>query len=224
MSSKSTPPRRGAFVRVKTARGRKNSSTLWLQRQLNDPYVQEAQRLNYRSRAAFKLIQIQEKFRILKPGQKVVDLGAAPGGWTQIAQKYLKNHGVLLGVDLQEIEPLKGADFMCGDFTEASVQAEITEQLNGKADVILSDMAPATTGHTLTDHTRIIYLCEQCVDFSLLNLKPGGALVMKVFEGGTSGDLLKILKKYFKIIKHFKPDASRKGSSEMYAVAMDFKG
>ena len=221
---KGTGGQRDLTVRVKTARGRKRSSTLWLQRQLNDPYVAQAKRDGYRSRAAYKLIELQEKFGFFKPGQNIVDLGAAPGGWTQVAQEYMKDKGHVVGIDLLPIEPIAGAVFLEKDFTEDDAPDLLIAEMNGKADVVMSDMAANTTGHASTDHLRIMMLCEMAYDFAIQVLKPGGAFLCKVRQGGTEGELLKTMKKDFEVVKHAKPDSSRKGSAESYVVATGFRG
>ena len=210
--------------RVKTARGRKNSSTRWLQRQLNDPYVQQAQREGYRSRAAYKLIELDEKFGLLKPDMRVVDLGCAPGGWTQVAADKVGGRGTVLGIDLLETEPVAGAECFVLDFLDDSAPDILKERLNGCADLVLSDMAANTTGHAQTDHIRIIYLCELAFHFACEILSRGGGFVCKVRQGGTEGDLLKQMKQRFEKVKHAKPKASRSDSAESYVVATGFKG
>ena len=212
-------------VRVKTARGRKLSSTRWLQRQLNDPYVAQAQKEGYRSRAAYKLLQIDEKAHILKKGDRVVDLGAAPGGWTQVAVKKVGKSGQVVGIDLTLVEPIPGAVLLHKDFTDDDAPDLLREQLrDGAADVVLSDMAAPSTGHRQTDHARIIGLCEMALDFASRVLTPGGAFVAKVLQGGTEHTLLAQLKKQFKSVRHIKPDASRADSAELYVVATGFRG
>lgn len=213
---------RDAAVRVKTAKGRKSSSTQWLKRQLNDPYVREAERLGYRSRAAFKLKEIDERLKLIKPGMTVIDLGAAPGGWSQIAVE--RGASKVVGLDLLPIDPIPGAvmlqmDFMADDAPEALV-ATIGEGV----DLVLSDMSPNTTGHRPTDHIRIMALVESAYDFALQVLKPGGGFVAKVFKGGTENDLLAMMKKDFTTVKHIKPPSSRQESAEQYVVAMGFRG
>jgi 23S rRNA (uridine2552-2'-O)-methyltransferase len=220
---------RGLTQRVKTARGRKLGSTRWLQRQLNDPYVQEAQRLGYRSRAAFKLAQIDDKFALLKPGQRVVDLGAAPGGWLQVAAERLKltdpsKGSVLVGLDLLEIEPVAGAVILQGDFNDDDAPARLREPLGGPADVVLSDMAVATTGHAATDHLRTVALAEMAVAFAADVLAPGGSLAIKVFQGSDEPALFEQLRALFDNVRRFKPKASRSDSVEMFIVASGFKG
>ncbi|ARN84620.1 hypothetical protein GQ61_04050 [Candidatus Nucleicultrix amoebiphila FS5] len=204
----------------------KNSSKQWLQRQLNDPYVFESQRQGLRSRSSFKLKQIDENFKILKPNARVVDLGAAPGGWLQIAvmktQSKSENPSVI-GIDLLEIEPLKGTKLIQGDFLDKAVQESLLDILKGPVDVVLSDMAANTTGHATTDHLRTLMLAEEALQFALNVLKPGGTFVSKFFQGGGEKDFMTTLKKHFRQVKFFKPDASRKESSEMYLVAQGFR-
>lgn len=215
--------RRGWTVRVKTARGRKNASTRWLQRQLNDPYVAAAQAEGYRSRAAFKLAQIDDKFHFLEPGRRVVDLGAAPGGWTQIAVQRA-GEGHVLAADRQAMAPLAGARLLQCDLSEGDAAGTLHEALDGPADVVLSDMSPDVTGHAATDHLRIVGLCEAALALAEELLSPGGVFVAKVFQGGAQGDLLATLKRGFCTVRHFKPPASRKESAETYVVAMDYRG
>ncbi len=214
--------------RVRTAKGRKLSSTLWLQRQLNDPYVIEAKRLGYRSRAAFKLVQLDDKFHFLKPGQRVVDLGAAPGGWCQVAVERVKagqpKGGHVVGIDYLEWVPVPGAAHLQLDFLDDRAPDLLKQALGGPADVVMSDMAAPTTGHPSTDHLRIIGLVEVALAFAEEVLVPGGTFIAKVFQGGTQHTLLADLKKLFTTVKHAKPDASRKGSAESYVVAMGFRG
>jgi len=215
---------RGLHTRVKTAKGRRLSSTRWLQRQLNDPYVIEAKRLGYRSRAAFKLIELDDKFHFLNKGAKVIDLGAAPGGWTQVAMQRIGDKGHVVGIDLQEMEAIAGADLIQGDFLDDDAPDRLKDLLGGPADVVLSDMAAASTGHPQTDHLRIMGLLEVAVDFAADVLAPGGAFVGKVLQGGTENELLAALKRDFKTVKHAKPPASRSDSAEVYVVAMGFRG
>ena len=215
---------RGLHTRVKTAKGRRMSSTLWLQRQLNDPYVQEAKRLGYRSRAAFKLIELDDKFHFLKTGARVIDLGAAPGGWTQVSMERIGKKGHVIGIDLLEIEGIAGADLIQGDFLDDDAPDRIKALMGGPADIVLSDMAASSTGHPQTDHLRIIGLLEVAVDFAVEGLAPGGAFVGKVLQGGTENQLLALLKRNFKVVKHAKPPASRSDSAEVYVVATGFKG
>ena len=211
-------------VRVKSARRRKASSTEWLQRQLNDPFVAEAQRRGYRSRAAFKLIQLDERFRLLAPGMRVVDLGCAPGGWTQIAAARVGAHGRVVGIDLNPTDPVPGATLMHGDFRDDGIAEHIRHALGGPADLVLSDMAAPATGHAATDHLRIVALAEEAFAFAETLLKPGGTFVAKVFQGGAGGDLLATLKKSFVEVRHAKPAASRAESAETYVVAKGFRG
>lgn len=214
---------RGLHTRVKTAKGRRMSSTLWLQRQLNDPYVIEAKRLGYRSRAAFKLIELDDKFHVLKPGARVVDLGAAPGGWTQVSMQRIGAKGHVVGIDLLEIEAVAGADLLQGDFLDDDAPDRIKALLGGPADVVLSDMAASATGHPQTDHLRIMSLLEVAIDFATDVLAPGGTFIGKVLQGGTENQLLTLLKQNFKTVKHAKPPASRSDSAEVYVVATGFK-
>ena len=214
--------RSGLKTRVKTARGRKLSSTRWLQRQLNDPYVEKAKAAGYRSRAAFKLLELDERFGVLKKGARIADLGAAPGGWIQVALE--KGASKVVGVDLLEIEPIAGAELLVGDFTDEETVARVKGALGGGADVVLSDMAANTTGHKGTDHMRVVALVDAAADFAEDVLAPGGAFVAKVFQGGAEGDLLERLKLRFAHVRHAKPPASRKGSPETYLVATGFRG
>jgi 23S rRNA (uridine2552-2'-O)-methyltransferase len=217
--------------RVKTARGRKISSTKWLERQLNDPYVHRARSEGYRGRAAFKLLEIDEKFRFLTPGARVVDLGCAPGGWLQVAiprinadgERAGKPVGFALGVDLQVVEPIAGATLLKLDFLDEDADDVVKTALNGPADVVLSDMAAASSGHRATDHLRIIALCEAAAYFAFDVLTEGGVFVAKVLQGGAERVLLTLLKQRFAKVQHFKPPASRKDSAEMYVVATGFR-
>jgi len=228
--SKSSNPTGGRqlSVRLKTARGRKTSSQRWLQRQLNDPYVAKSKELGYRSRAAFKLIEMNEKVKFLNPGSRVVDLGAAPGGWTQVAIEIVKpqlTNGYVLGLDLQEMEPLAGATLLHLDFLQEDAEDIVINELGGKqADVVLSDMAAFSTGHAPTDHLKIMALAETAFCFAEKVLAPGGTFLAKVLQGGTENTLLNRLKQSFKVVKHLKPPSSRKDSSEMYVIALEFKG
>lgn len=225
MTNKKAPPR-NVNAKVKTAKGRKISSILWLHRQLNDPYVQRAKAEGYRSRAAYKLQELNERYQFLKPGMKVVDLGAAPGGWSQVAAEIVYNgqKGFVVGVDLLTMEPLEGVILFEGDFTKPEVVERLKKESDGKVDVVLSDMAPNTTGHTKTDHIRIVALCEEAYLFACEVLKKDGVFVSKVFQGGTEGTLLNDIKRNFQTVKHAKPKASRAGSAELYLVATGFKG
>lgn len=220
------PSGRGLSIRVKTAKKRTSSSTWWLGRQLNDPYVLEAKKLGYRSRAAFKLLQLDEKFHFLKPGARVVDLGAAPGGWTQIAaDKVLKSgKGKVVGIDILAMDPVPGTVTLHLDFTLDDAPDKLKKLLDGPADVVLSDMAASATGHTQTDHIKIVYLAELALDFAIQVLSPGGIFVAKVLQGGAESTLLTTLKRHFTTVKHVKPAASRKESAEIYVVALDFRG
>lgn len=219
-------------VRVKTAKGRKLSSTRWLERQLNDPYVVRARREGYRGRAAFKLIELDDRFGFLKPGARVVDLGCAPGGWLQVAvarvnaqgEKAGKKQGFVLGVDLQEVEPLAGAEAYVLDFLEEGAEEQVKVWLGGNADVVMSDMAAAASGHRQTDHLRIISLCEAAAYFAFDVLDEGGTFVAKVLAGGAEGELQALLKKRFTKVHNVKPPASRADSSEKYVVALGFRG
>ena len=213
---------------VKTAKKRSSASTLWLQRQLNDPYVALAKQEGYRARSAFKLIELDDKFRFLSPGKRVVDLGAAPGGWTQIAVQRVKSapdNPLVVGLDLLEMAPIAGAKTTQLDFLDDSAPDVLKEMLGGhKADVVLSDMAPNTTGMKDIDHLRIMGLLETAYAFACEILNPNGVFVAKIFQGGTEQNLLNEMKKRFKTVKHAKPPASRKESSEFYVVATGFKG
>ena len=218
-------------VKVKTAKGRKLSSTRWLERQLNDPYVARAKREGFRGRAAFKILELDDRFHFLVPGARVVDLGCAPGGWLQIAvdrvnalgEKPGKRVGTVLGVDLQEVEPLAGAEVHVLDFLDDSADALVKGWLKGQADVVMSDMAASASGHKQTDHMRIMALCEHAAHFSFDVLAPGGTFVAKVLAGGAEGDLQQLLKKRFNKVYNVKPPASRSDSSEKYVVAIGFR-
>jgi 23S rRNA (uridine2552-2'-O)-methyltransferase len=204
---------------VRAKAGRTPSSKRWLDRQLNDPYVAAAQDAGYRSRAAFKLLQIQEKYHLLRPGMAVVDLGAAPGGWSQVAATLVGEGGTVIALDILEMDTLPGVSVLCGDFTDAATVAALRAQLTSPVDVVLSDMAAPTTGHAATDHLRVVALAEEAFAFAAAVLRPGGSFVVKVFQGGASGDLLALGKKLFRKVHHFKPPASRKESAEIYLVA-----
>lgn len=210
--------------RVKTAAKRSTSSTLWLQRQLNDPYVKRAKAEGYRSRAAFKLLELDEKFGLLKPGARVVDLGAAPGGWTQVAVAKLGAKGRVVGLDLLPVDPIAGAEIIVQDFLAEDAPEILKTMLGGRADLVMSDMAANTTGHTRTDHMRIMHLCELAYHFATEVLAPGGAFVCKVLKGGTENQLLNDMKQRFSSVKHAKPASSRADSAESYVVATGFKG
>lgn len=213
---------RAKSVRVKTAKGRTVSSKLWLERQLNDPYVRMAKELGYRSRAAFKLKELDERFGLIKQGARVADLGAAPGGWTQVALERGAAH--VVGVDIQEIEPIPGAVLLVLDMLDPDAPSIVKQALGGPADVVLSDMAPFTTGHRVTDHDRIVAMVEAAAAFACEVLKPGGAFVAKVFQGGAQSELLAILKQRFEKVRHAKPPSSRKESPETFLIAQGFKG
>jgi 23S rRNA (uridine2552-2'-O)-methyltransferase len=214
-------PTRGLTERVHTAKGRSTASQRWLARQLNDPYVAAAKQQGWRSRAAFKLIELDDRFRLIRRGAKLVDLGAAPGGWSQVA---VQRGAQVVAVDLLAIDPVAGAVMLQGDFTDEAVQARLLAELGGKADLVLSDMAPNTTGHSATDHLRIVALAEEALEFALDALGDGGSFVAKVFQGGAERTMLERLKRHFGSVRHAKPPASRKESSELYVVAMGFRG
>jgi 23S rRNA (uridine2552-2'-O)-methyltransferase len=209
--------------RVKTAKGRKVSSTKWLERQLNDPYVKRARAEGYRSRAAYKLIELDERFHFLKGAERIVDLGVAPGGWTQVARQRLPR-SIVVGIDLLPTEPIDGAILIEMDFLDDDAPERLREALGGPADLVLSDMAANTVGHPQTDHLRTMALVEAGLEFASEILKPGGAYVAKVLAGGADHGLVAELKRRFATVKHAKPPASRKGSSEWYVVAQGFKG
>ena len=219
-------------VKVKTARGRAPGSTRWLERQLNDPYVHRARAEGYRSRSAYKVMQIDDAHRFLVPGARVVDLGCAPGGWAQVAvqrinaagQRPDRAVGRLIGIDTQIVAPLAGAEFHVLDFLGASAEEQASAWLGGPADVVMSDMAAAATGHKGTDHLRIMALCEAAAGFAVGVLAPGGTFVAKVLAGGTEGDLLAGLKRTFAKVAHVKPQASRADSSEKFVIALGFRG
>jgi 23S rRNA (uridine2552-2'-O)-methyltransferase len=220
--------RRGAArrlkSRVKTAKGRRLSSTRWLERQLNDPYVAEAKTCGYRSRAAFKLLQIDDKVGLLKPGARVVDLGAAPGGWTQVAVERVGASGRVVGIDLQAMEAIPGAELVELDFLEETAPERLKALLGGRVDVVLSDMAAPATGHPQTDHLRIMGLAEAALDFAAEVLAPGGGFVAKVLQGGSEKSLLDRLRRDFAKVRHVKPPASRSDSAELFVVATGFRG
>jgi 23S rRNA (uridine2552-2'-O)-methyltransferase len=212
---------RGVTVRVKTARGRTTSSSRWLARQLNDPYVQLARKEGYRSRAAFKLLELDEKFHFLKAGKKVVDLGAAPGGWAQVAVAQC-GEGNVVGIDLLEISPIPGAHMLMMDFMDDEAP-EVLKAYHDHVDIVLSDMAPNASGSPKLDHMRIVMLVEAAFIFACEVLKPGGVFVAKVWQGGTERELLDQIKQRFTTVKHAKPKASRQDSAETFVVAMGFK-
>lgn len=213
----------GPRTRVRTAKGRRMSSTRWLERQLNDPYVKRARAEGYRSRAAYKLIELDERFGFLKGARKVVDLGIAPGGWTQVVRQRLPQADVV-GIDLLPTDPIEGAIILEMDFMDEAAPDLLKEALGGAADLVLSDMAANTVGHPQTDHLRTMGLVEAGLLFATEVLRPGGAFVAKVLAGGADADLVADLKRRFASVKHAKPPASRKGSSEWYVVAQGFKG
>jgi 23S rRNA (uridine2552-2'-O)-methyltransferase len=219
-------------VRVKTARGRKLSSTRWLERQLNDPYVRRAKAEGYRGRAAYKIVELDDRFRFLVPGARVVDLGCAPGGWCQVAVERVNALGAkagqpvgrIIGVDLQDVEPIAGAEIHRLDFLSEGADDKVKAWLGGKADVVMSDMAAASSGHKQTDHLRIVALCEAAAEFAFDVLEPGGTFVAKVLSGGAESGLQTILKQRFDTVANVKPPASRSDSSEKFVVARGFRG
>ena len=213
----------GGHQRVRTARNRTASSTRWLERQLNDPYVRRAKADNYRSRAAYKLAELDERFGLLKGVKSVVDLGIAPGGWSQVVRRRAPGARIV-GIDLLPIDPIDGVTVLQMDFMDDAAPAKLLEALGGEPDLILSDMAANTVGHAQTDHLRTMGLVEAALEFAIANLQPGGAFVAKVLAGGADSQLVAELKRHFAAVKHAKPPASRKGSSEWYVVAQGFKG
>ncbi|TDL87814.1 RlmE family RNA methyltransferase [Meridianimarinicoccus aquatilis] len=223
---------RDLFVKVKTARGRKMSSTKWLQRQLNDPYVARARAEGYRGRAAFKIMDLDDQFRFLVPGARVVDLGCAPGGWLQVAvprinadgEKSGKARGRIIGIDLQEVDPIPGAEIHVLDFMEEGADIQVKEWLGGPADVVMSDMAASSSGHKQTDHLRIVALCEAAAELAFDVLDEGGTFVAKVLAGGAEGQLQALLKKRFEKVSNVKPPSSRSDSSEKFVVARGYRG
>jgi 23S rRNA (uridine2552-2'-O)-methyltransferase len=240
--SMTTKPGRGSRdlkVRLRTGKGRTLASKLWLERQLNDPYVARARREGLRSRAAFKLAEIDDKYRLLRPGAKVADLGAAPGGWSQIAAQRTgaadrigkeqgrvqgKVQGIVVAIDVIDMAPIPGVEFLHLDFLDPAAPDRLKERLGGAAEVVLSDMAANATGHRKTDHLRIMALAEAAALFARETLRPGGAFLCKVLQGGTEGELLAGLKRDFATVKHIKPAASRPDSAELYVLAMGFRG
>lgn len=214
--------------RLKTAKGRKASSQRWLERQLRDPYVRAASKAGYRSRAAYKLIELDDRFRLLGPGKRVADLGAAPGGWTQVAVERVRagksRGGRVFAVDLVEFEPVVGAEFISLDVAEPDAPAKLARAFGWTIDVVLSDMAPAATGHAATDHLRTMALCEAALEVAKEVLRPGGAFVAKVLKGGTEHKLLAQMRRLFRSVRHAKPPASRPESAETYVVAAGFRG
>ena len=220
---------RGLATRVKTAKGRKSASTRWLRRQLNDPYVAAAQADGLRSRAAYKLAELDDRFHFIKMGARIVELGAAPGGWTQIAVRRSgadgdPPRGRVVALDLAQMDPIRGAHRIELDFFAEDAPARIMDALEGPADLVLSDMAPALTGHAKTDHLRIMEFLEAAFQFACETLAPGGHFVAKVFQGGTESQLLALMKRRFASVRHAKPPASRAESSEFFVVAMGFRG
>ena len=227
MTDKKNSSGRDMAVRLKTARKRTTSQQAWLNRQLNDPYVARAQRDGYKSRAAYKLLEIDDKYKLLKPGQRIVDLGAAPGGWCQVAAQRIGSTEAdcrIVAIDLLEIDPLPGVNFMVMDFNLPEADDILKEHLGGLADGVISDMAANTTGHKATDHLKIIALGEMAGAFAREVLAPGGFFLCKLFQGGETVNLLNDLKRDFTSVKHVKPAASRAGSSELYVLAMGFRG
>lgn len=221
--TKPPAPPRGLSARVRTAKGRSTASQRWLARQLNDPYVKAAQAAGWRSRAAFKLLELDGRFHLLRPGARVVDLGAAPGGWSQVAARAIGPRGRLVALDLLPMDPIPGATVLQGDFQEEAVEQAVRAALDGPADLVLSDMAPNTTGHAATDNLRIAALAELALDFAEAVLAPGGGFVAKLFQGGAERALLARLKARFAQVRHAKPPASRRDSSELYVVATGFR-
>ena len=216
--------RRRLATKVHTAHGRKAGSTRWLQRQLNDPYVAEAERRGLRSRAAFKLIELDERYHFLAPGTRVIDLGAAPGGWTQVARDRVGPKGRVVAVDMKPMEAIAGATILEFDILSPEAPARIQEALEGPADVVLSDMASPATGHAATDHLRVVALCEAAFAFAEAVLVSNGTFLAKVLKGGTEGELLNRMKQRFRTVRHAKPAASRPESAERYVIALGFKG
>ena len=223
-SAKIIRGRKMLAVKVKNAKYNTVSSNRWLQRQLNDPYVAESKRLGYRSRAAFKLIQLDEKYHFLGKGKRIVDLGCAPGGWTQVAAKRNKGSGEIIGMDLLPTEPIEGAVLLQQDFTAEGAAEMLKQLLHGPADVVMSDMAANTTGVQNIDHLRTLGLVEMAYEFAKEVLASGGIFIAKVFQGGTEAQLLNDMKQHFTKVTHYKPDASRQDSVEIYVVAQGFKG
>lgn len=214
-------------TRVKKKSGLKESSRRWLERHLNDPYVQRSKNEGYRSRAAYKLLEIDDKYHLLKPGMRIIDLGAAPGGWSQVAAARVKSTEAdprVVGIDYLEMDPVPGAAILKMDFLDDEAPERLKQALGGEPDIVLSDMAAPTTGHRRTDHLRTMYLCEVAADFAVSVLKPGGHFLAKTFQGGTEGSLLDMLKRNFRSVHHVKPPASRDASVELFLLAKDFKG
>lgn len=214
-------------TKVKKKSGLKESSRRWLERHLNDPYVQRSKAEGYRSRSAYKLIEIDDRYRILKPGARVIDLGAAPGGWCQVAAERVRSNvdePTVVGIDYLDMDPVPGATVLKMDFLDDAAPAKLIEALGGEPDVVLSDMAAPTTGHRRTDHIRTMHLAEVAADFAIAVLKPGGHFLAKTFQGGTEASLLDLLKRSFRSVHHVKPPASREESVELYLLAKEFKG
>ncbi|KQU75442.1 23S rRNA methyltransferase [Aminobacter sp. DSM 101952] len=214
-------------TKIKKKHGLKESSRRWLERHMNDPYVQRSKADGYRSRAAYKLIEIDDKHHLLKPGMKVIDLGAAPGGWCQVAAARTSSTAEsphVVGIDYLEMDAVPGAPVLLMDFLDDAAPARLSEALGGAPDLVLSDMAAPTTGHRRTDHIRTMHLCEVAADFAISVLKPGGHFLAKTFQGGTEAELLTLLKQNFRTVHHVKPPASRDESAELYLLAKDFKG
>ncbi len=229
MKEKSGKPAATRVLRTKVKKksGLKESSRRWLERHMNDPYVQRSKAEGFRSRAAYKLIEIDDKHKLLKPGQRVVDLGAAPGGWCQVAVARTRSGDAapqVVGIDYLEMDPVPGATLLQMDFLDDDAPAELIAALGGEPDVVLSDMAAPTTGHRRTDHLRTMHLCEVAADFAISVLKPGGHFLAKTFQGGTENELLTRLKQHFRSVHHVKPPASRDESVELFLLARDFKG
>jgi 23S rRNA (uridine2552-2'-O)-methyltransferase len=207
---------------LRTAAGRSAASQRWLKRQLNDPYVAAATAAGWRSRAAFKLIELDDRFHLIQRGARVIDLGAAPGGWSQVAVR--RGAAAVVGLDLLPVEPVEGARFLVGDLSDPAMPERLKAMLGGTASLVLSDMAPNTTGHAATDHVRIMALAELALEFACEALSPGGAFLVKVFQGGAQRELLEPLKRRFATVRHAKPPASRKESSELYVLGIGFRG
>jgi 23S rRNA (uridine2552-2'-O)-methyltransferase len=229
MSEKPVKPGAGRVLRTKIKKksGLKESSRRWLERHMNDPYVQRSKADGYRSRAAYKLTEIDDKHRLIKPASRVIDLGAAPGGWCQVAAQRTKStdeQPKVVGIDYLEMDPVPGVVLLRMDFLEADAPARLIEALGGEPDVVMSDMAAPTTGHRRTDHLRTMHLCEVAADFAISVLKPGGHFLAKTFQGGTETELLARLKQHFRFVHHVKPPASRDESVELYLLAREFKG
>lgn len=226
-SAPSSSGARALKTRIKKKSGLKSSSRRWLERHLNDPYVHRSKAEGYRSRAAFKLIEIDDRYKLLKPGQRVVDLGAAPGGWLQVAAARVKSPPdapTVVGIDYIGVDPVPGTTILMKDFLDDDAPGQLIEALGGAPDIVLSDMAAPTTGHRRTDHIRTMHLCEVAADFAVSVLKPGGHFLAKTFQGGTESGLLDLLKRNFRTVHHVKPPASRDESVELYILARDFKG